>query len=131
MDPNAMSVDELIAASVELGDRPGGLFDRLAGIIARAGGEHGVTVEVNLDGMLVGLELSDAAVRLRPDRLAEEIYLLTQRAAGVALAEGITMLEPVAGEDLLSLIDLGDPALTPVPLPADEDFSAIESWAIS
>ena len=120
-----MSVDELIAASAELDDRADGLLDRLASVTARLS-ENGVSVVVNLDGMLVGLELTDAAIRLVAERLAAEIYRLTQQAAGIALAEGITILEPVAGDDLLSLIVPAEP----VPVVLDEDFSEIESWAL-
>jgi hypothetical protein len=120
-----MSVDELIAASAELDDRADGLLDRLASVTARLS-ENGVSVVVNLDGMLVGLELTDAAIRLGAERLATEIYRLTQQAAGIALAEGITILEPVAGDDLLALIVPAEP----VPATLDEDFSAIETWAL-
>jgi hypothetical protein len=120
------SVDELIAASAELDDRADGLLDRLASVTARAS-ENGVSVVVNLDGMLVGLELTDAAIRLGAERLAAEIYRLTQQAAGIALAQGITILEPVAGDDLLALIVPAEP----VPMALDDDFSEIETWALS
>jgi hypothetical protein len=120
-----MSVDELIAASAELDDRADGLLDRLASVTARSS-ENGVSVVVNLDGMLVGLELTDAAIRLGAERLATELYRLTQQAAGMALAEGITILEPVAGDDLLSLIV----PVEPVPAMLDEDFAEVETWAL-
>jgi hypothetical protein len=122
-----MSVDELIAASAELDDRAGGLLDKLAGVTARASG-NGVSVEVNLDGMLVGLALTDTAIRLGATRLAAEIYRLTQQAAGIALAEGITILEPVAGDDLLALIVPADPE--PAAADQQEDFAEVESWAV-
>jgi hypothetical protein len=120
-----LSVDELIAASAELDGRADGLLDRLASVTSRAS-ENGVSVVVNLDGMLVGLELTDAAIRLGAERLAAEIHRITQRAAGIALAEGITIIEPVAGDDLLSLIVPAEPA----PVLLDEDLSTVESWAL-
>jgi hypothetical protein len=125
MDPAAMTIDELIAASAALQD---GLFDRLAKITAQAA-EHGVSVTVNLDGQLIALDLSDEALRLGAARLAAEIYRLTLQAAGSALAEGIEALEPVAGDALMELLvpDFPD---TPEPLPALEDFSEVESWAL-
>ena len=91
------TVDELIEAAAELDERTTGLFDRLARITTRACGEDGVEVTVNLDGKLIGLELTDEALHLGAGRLAEEIYRLTQRAAGAALAVGMDILEPVAG----------------------------------
>lgn len=115
------SVDELIAASAELAERADGLLDRLAGVTARVS-EQGITVVVTLDGMLVGLELTESAIRLGSARLAAEIYRLTQRAAGRALAEGITILEPVAGDELLALIEPGEPA--------EENLAEVESWAV-
>jgi hypothetical protein len=129
MDPASMTVDELIAASADLDDRAGGLFDRLARITARAR-DNGIEVVVNLDGMLVGLELTAEALRLGAGRLAAEIFRLTQQAAGTALVEGIETLEPIAGEELMSLIDLGEPADPPAAPAEDPDFSAIQSWAL-
>lgn len=126
MDPASMTVDELIAASAALA---GGLFDRLSRITARAS-DHGVSVTVNLDGQLVGLELTGAALRLGATRLAEEIYRLTQQAAGSALAEGIGTLEPVAGDALMELL-VPEMPQAPEAVPVEEDDFAVESWAVS
>jgi Trk K+ transport system NAD-binding subunit len=98
MEPR--SIDELIEAAAELSESSTGLVDRLAGITARAGGAH-VEVTVTVDGKLVGLELSDRALRLGADVLAAEIYRLTQQASASALAAGRAILEPVAGDELL------------------------------
>jgi hypothetical protein len=98
------TVDELIEAAATLDERTTGLFDRLARVTGRAGGESGVEVTVNLDGKLIGLELTDDAVRLGAHALAEEIYRLTQQAAGSALAAGMDILEPIAGDELTELI---------------------------
>jgi hypothetical protein len=125
MDLARLSVDELIAASAELEERAGGLFDRLAGVTARASA-NGVEVEVNLDGMIVGLELSADALRLGAERLAAEIFRLTQEASGSALAKGMAILEPVAGPELMSLIQ--EPEVTTTA--AADDYSTVESWAL-
>src|SRR3954469_25050640 len=116
MEPDDLSIDELIAAGTELGDRAGGVFDRLARVTARAGGEAGVEVEVNLDGMIIGLDLTQEALRLGADALAEEIFRLTHKAAAAALAAGVAILAPVAGDELMSLIDLGASEPVAVPL---------------
>ena len=126
MDLAALSIDELIAASAELDDRAYGIFDRLARITARAAGETGVEVEVNLDGMITAVELTAEALRLPPERLAAEIYRLTHQAAASALHEGMATLEPVAGESLLALLTEPEPAAAPPP----SDFSTIETWSL-
>jgi hypothetical protein len=105
MDLTTCTIDELIEASIELDDRTAGLFDRLSRITARATGEHGVTVTVNLDGMLTGLELPDRALRQRPEELAAEIYRLTQQASADALEEGFAVLAPVAGAELAAVLN--------------------------
>lgn len=107
MDLSACTIDELIEASIELNDRAEGLFDRLSRITARATGEHGVSVTVNLDGMLTGLELPDRALRQHPEELAAEIYRLAQQAAAEALDEGFAVLAPVAGPELAAVFRTG------------------------
>src|SRR5438067_1021083 len=98
------TVNELIEAAAELDERTAGLFDRLARITVRASGELGVEVTVNLDGKLIALELTDDALRVGADALSAEIYRLTQRASGAALATGMDLLEPIAGDELAELI---------------------------
>jgi hypothetical protein len=98
------TVDELIEAAAELDEHTAALVDRLARITARAG-EDGVEVTVNLDGRLVGLELSEAALRRGADALAVEISQLTLRAATAALADGFATLAPLAGEELAALLE--------------------------
>ena len=102
------TVDELIEAAAELDERTAGLFDRLARITARASGEHGVEVTVNLDGKLIALELTDDALRMGADALGAEIYRLTQQASGSALAAGMDLLEPIAGDELAELAELAE-----------------------
>lgn len=98
------------------------LFDRLATITACAEGD-GVTVEVDLDGKLIKLELTDRAVRLGTAALAAEIFRLTHEASAAALAEGIAAVAPYAGEELLALLDLPEPE-------SEVDFSLVETWAL-
>ena len=128
------TVDELIEAAAELDEHTAALVDRLARITARAGGQHGVEVKVNLDGRLVGLELTDAALRLGAGPLAAEIYRLTQQASGSALAQGLATLAPIAGAELAELIGLPadiDPASVVADIDLDEARTAIpvqEHW---
>jgi hypothetical protein len=125
MEPRTLTVDELIAASAALDDRAHGLFDRLAAVTATARGECGIEVTVNLDGMIIAVDLTDAARRLGPDRLAAELTRLTHQAAGTALARGLDILEPVAGDTRLGLLVPDEP-----PSPGD-DLAEVESWAVS
>lgn len=99
------TVDELIEAAAELDERTAGLFDRLARITARAAGD-GVEVTVNLDGKLIGLELTHAALRRGADALGAEIFRLTQEASATALADGYATVAPLAGDELAGLIGL-------------------------
>ena len=92
------SIDELIEAAAELDERTAGLFERLARITARAAGD-GIEVTVNLDGRLIGLDLTDAALRRGAGELATEIQRLTQLASAAALADGFAALAPYDGED--------------------------------
>lgn len=83
-----------------------GLFDQLAAITATcADDDHGIEATVNLDGKLVGLSLEPQALSLSPDRLATAIFTVTQRAAAVALREGLELVAPVAGEELAAELD--------------------------
>jgi hypothetical protein len=112
-----------------------GLFDRLASITAAAADdEHGIEATVNLDGKLVGLSLAPQALSLAPDLLAAAVFTVTQRAAAVALREGLELVAPVAGDLTAELTELveshpGAPA-TPEPRPPEEDFSTVETWAL-
>jgi hypothetical protein len=141
------TVDELLDANATMNERTDGLFERL-GRIATSAADRGVEVRVNLEGRLVALDLSGEAMTLAPDELAGVIFRLTQEASAAALSEGLAALEPVAGAELtaeLSEIIAGRPRPsvptdepdadspeTPRPRTLDEqdDFSAIESWAL-
>jgi hypothetical protein len=141
-DLDAYTVNELIAAGSALEDRVDGMFDRLSRITGRAGSAaNGIEVTVNLEGMLIGLELTGDAVALGAGRLAEEIFRLTQEASGAALAKGIAILEPVAGDELTSelaeLVGIRTvasvaevPEQPAGPLDDREDFSTVYTWAL-
>jgi hypothetical protein len=116
-----------------------GLFEQLAAITASSSDSvHGIEATVNLDGKLVGLTLAPQALSLAPATLAEAIFTVTQRAAALALREGLELVGPVAGEDLRAeLTELvethpgADPRpVAPAPRPPEEDFSIIQTWAL-
>ncbi|HEV7649656.1 MAG TPA: hypothetical protein VGP26_16040 [Actinophytocola sp.] len=155
MTYEAYTVDRLLEANAAMNERADGLFERL-GRISAAAADKGVEVRVNLEGRLVGLDLSVEAMGLAPDELAAEIFRLTQEASAAALSQGLAALEPVAGEELtaeLSEVIAGRPRPAPpaarpakpaevvevstaAPAPRvrtlddHEDFSAVESWAL-
>jgi hypothetical protein len=99
------------------------LFEALSRITARATGEAGVSVEVNLDGMLIGLSLTEQAVRLGTAALAAEIFRLTHQASAAALAEGIDVVAPLAGPELAALLETREPE-------PEDDFPLVETWAL-
>jgi hypothetical protein len=131
MNYDDCSVDELI----ELGSVAApGVFSQLSSITAGASAD-GVTVRVNLEGRLVGLELAPSALAAGPVELAGTIFRLTQEASAAALNVGIEVLAPLAGEELtaeLRALTLPEPvAAEPVaPAPVDDDFAEVASWAV-
>lgn len=158
MTIEAYTVDELLEANAAMNERADGLFERL-GRISTTAADKGVEVRVNLEGRLVGLDLSVEAMGLAPEELAAEIFRLTQEASAAALSQGLAALEPVAGEALtaelsqviadrpqpkpaerVAVVEVSTTASTTAPTTAPaprvrpldehEDFSAIESWAL-
>jgi hypothetical protein len=137
---DACSVDELIELSAEATPE---VFDTLSAITATAAGK-GITVTVNLEGRLVALDLEPHALAGGPGPLATEIFRLVQEASAAALNAGIEVLAPVAGDDLaaeLRALVLPEPVRLELAHPApvrsaparpapDDDFSAIETWAV-
>jgi hypothetical protein len=144
------TVEQLLDANSAMNERADGLFERL-GRISCSAADKGVEVRVNLEGRLVGLDLSVEAMGLAPGELAAEIFRLTQEASAAALSQGLAALEPVAGPELteeLSQVIADRPRPAPAPpvevvevtttaprprvrsLDEHEDFSAIESWAL-
>ena len=129
---NDLSVDELIELTTQTSPE---VFASLSAITATATGD-GIMATVNLEGRLVALALEPHALAVGPGPLAAEIFRLVQEASATALNTGIEVLAPVAGEDLaaeLRALVLPEPA-KPVPArprpPAEEDFSAVETWAV-
>jgi hypothetical protein len=149
----AYTVEQLLDANSAMNERTDGLFERL-GRISCSASDKGVEVRVNLEGRLVGLDLSVEAMGLAPGELAAEICRLTQEASAAALSQGLAALEPVTGPALteqLSQVIADRPRPAPAPpaevvevvevtttaprprvrsLDEHEDFSAVESWAL-
>ncbi|TDP96074.1 hypothetical protein [Labedaea rhizosphaerae] len=92
-------IEELFDRAEQFSDATEGLFDRLGAIRASTSGS-GIALTVTLDGRLVELTLSDAALRLGGAKLAAEIHRLTTEAAADALSQGIAVLTPVIGIDV-------------------------------
>jgi hypothetical protein len=86
-----MTVDELIAESATLADQVDGLVARLNTLTGHARGS-GIEVTVNLDGKLVGLELTTGALKLGARELGPELLRLSRLAADEALASGMALL---------------------------------------
>jgi hypothetical protein len=125
------TVADLVAAEPD----PGGLFDRLATIIATVA-EDGVEVTVNLEGRIVALTLTPEALARGGKQLADDIARLATWAAGTALAEGLATVAPFAGEELTAelaaIVAVPDAEPPARRAPDDEvDYSTIESWAVS
>lgn len=143
MNHDEYTVEELLEADAVLNDRADALFDRLARIESTATSPE-IEVRVNLEGRLVALTLTPAALATGPAALAGEIFRLTQEASAAALAEGLAALLPIAGEEvtgqlaaLIAARPRATPATTPPPDPRPgddtgdtDDFSRIETWAL-
>lgn len=128
------TVAELVAAEQETCS----LFDRLGAITASVA-EDGVEVTVNVEGRITALTLTPEALARGGEQLAADLFRLTQRAAGLALSDGLATVSPFAGEELTAelaeIVAIREPAPAVAParrtLDDEEDFSAIESWAVS
>jgi hypothetical protein len=94
MDSDERSVDELIEIAEEMPERMG-IAARMADIRGTAQGA-GISLSVDMQGMLVGLELADEALVLGAGRLAMEISRLTAQASTAALREGCGRSRPRA-----------------------------------
>ncbi|UKD56009.1 MULTISPECIES: hypothetical protein [Amycolatopsis] len=123
------SIDELIEIAEEIPDQLG-LSEGLATLRATAGRE-GLSVTVNMHGMLVHLDIGEAALELGPDALAAEISRLSTEAGTQALRQGLHAIRAgcvpavaAAVEDALALDDAPEPALVPRPDAAREPAPA-------
>ncbi|GLZ39192.1 hypothetical protein [Actinokineospora sp. NBRC 105648] len=97
-----LSMADLLAAADDLDARSRGIVDRLGAVTASARGRHGITVTVNLEGMLTGLDLGRAARSMSGHALAAEIQALVHRASVAALSDGVDILAPFAAAELLA-----------------------------
>lgn len=84
------TVDELIQIADEMPERFG-LAEGMSGLRATAAGEQ-VSVTVDVQGMLVGLEIGEQALRQAPEVLAAEISRLSAEAGDAVLRKGIDAL---------------------------------------
>jgi len=132
------TVAELVAVEPAVGS----LFDRLGAITASVA-EAGVELTVNVEGRLTALSLTPEALARGGDQLAVDIFRLTQRAAGLALSDGLATVGPFAGDELTAelaeIVAIPDQQPEPNPtastarrrtLDDEDDFSAIETWAV-
>ncbi|MER7083404.1 hypothetical protein SAMN02982929_01708 [Saccharopolyspora kobensis] len=62
--------------------------------------DSGIALEVDLQGMLVGLEIDDRALALGPERLAAEITRLTGEAGMDSLQQGVVAIQAGCGADV-------------------------------
>ncbi|WP_433265374.1 YbaB/EbfC family nucleoid-associated protein [Actinosynnema sp. CS-041913] len=128
-------VDELLADYRRSRDQLASVQRDLAGISASATSPDGaVTATVGAQGTLTGLELTDAAYRLRPAQLAQLILRTTREAVAEAGERTYRTLSPVlpAGTDPEALVrgtaDLRPEEIAPPPpkrprvVEDDEDF---------
>ncbi|MEU4801921.1 YbaB/EbfC family nucleoid-associated protein [Actinosynnema sp. NPDC023587] len=128
-------VDELLADYRRSRDQLASVQRELAGVTATATSPDGaVTATVGARGSLTGLELADAAYRLRPGQLAQVILRTAREAATEAAERTYRVLGPVlpAGTDPEALVrgtaDLRPDEIAPPPQRRravdddDEDF---------
>ncbi|WP_409181690.1 hypothetical protein F9C11_35255 [Amycolatopsis sp. VS8301801F10] len=121
-DPGAdeRGIDELIEIAEEIPEQLG-LSEGLAAIRATARGE-GLSVTVDVHGMLVHLDIGESALELGPAALAAEISRLSAEAGAQALQQGMRAVRAgcvpavaAAVEDVLALDDVPEPAPAPRP----------------
>ncbi|KAA9148164.1 hypothetical protein FPZ12_045075 [Amycolatopsis acidicola] len=84
------TIDELIEIAEEIPEKLG-LAEGMAGLRGTAAGEH-VSVTVDVQGKLVGLEIGEDALRQTPEALAAEISRLSASAGNAVLRKGIDVL---------------------------------------
>ena len=126
MDTDDRSIDELIEIAEEIPDRLG-LSAGMAELRGSAQGE-GVSVTVDVQGMLVELEITDRALALGPERLAAEISRLSTEAGNNVLQAGLKAIRAGCGPDVATAIagyfKLDDAPSPPAPAPAPPGRSA-------
>lgn len=85
------TVDELIEIAEDMPERLG-LAAGMAEVRGAARSEH-VSVTVDVQGMLIGLEIDEHALALGPERLAAEISRLSAEAGTNALRDGLKVIK--------------------------------------
>ncbi|WP_208720266.1 hypothetical protein [Amycolatopsis circi] len=119
-------IDELIEIAEEIPERLG-LSEGLAAIRATAGGE-GLSVTVNLHGMLVHLDIGESALELGPDALAAEISRLSAEAGTRALHQGLRAVRagcvPAVAAAVEDALALGEEPETEPPAAPKPDHDA-------
>ncbi|GAA0517779.1 hypothetical protein GCM10011581_22020 [Saccharopolyspora subtropica] len=138
MDADERTIDDLIAIAEGIPERPMDLAASMDRIRGTAEGE-GISLEVDLQGMLVELELTDQALALGPEGLAAELTRLSEEASFDALQQGLVAIEvgcgakvaTEVGEYLNSLFEEQE-AEAPDEFqgeePAPESWTRKESW---
>ncbi|MFD2471718.1 hypothetical protein [Amycolatopsis silviterrae] len=116
-------IDELIEIAEEIPEQLG-LSEGLAGIRATARGE-GLSVTVDVHGMLVHLDIGESALELGPDALAAEISRLSTEAGTQALHQGLRAVRagcvPAVAAAVEDALELGDVPETEPPAAPKQD----------
>ncbi|WP_406629846.1 hypothetical protein [Amycolatopsis sp. WGS_07] len=122
-DQDERGIDELIEIAEEIPERLG-LSEGLAGIRATARGE-GLSVTVDVHGMLVHLDIGESALELGPDALAAEISRLSTEAGTRALHQGLRAVRagcvPAVAAAVEDALELGDVPDTEPPAAQKQD----------
>lgn len=104
------TVDELIEIADEIPEKLG-LAEGMADLRATAAGEH-VSVTVDVQGMLVGLQIGEEALRQAPEALAAEISRLSTSAGNAVLRKGIHALRagttPAIAESIRGMLGISE-----------------------
>ncbi|MER7016064.1 hypothetical protein ABT324_31930 [Saccharopolyspora sp. NPDC000359] len=118
-----IDVAETIVPSTELS----------AGLDAVRGSARGsgIAVQVDLQGMLVGLEIDDQALALGPERLAAEITRLTGEAGMASLQQGVVAIQAGCGPEVAAamvefLNSVEEEAEEPPAPPAEPSWEDVE-----
>ncbi|WP_433872501.1 hypothetical protein [Saccharopolyspora sp. CA-218241] len=102
MSDDPRSIDDLIALAEEL-PASRGLAAGMDAIRGLARGE-GISMAVDLQGMLVDLELDERALALGPEGLAAELSRLSGEACSDALEQGLIALEALCGTEVADAV---------------------------
>jgi hypothetical protein len=140
MDADERSIDDLIEVAEGMSEASA-VSAGMDAIRATAHGE-GISLTVNMAGMLLELELDEAALSLGAERLAAEISRLTGEASTSALREGLRGIKARCGDRVATMIGaqlgIDDEPAPPAPvrpsrreITDDEEGGSflVESWS--